>query len=166
MFFNKNKKSDDKLESRNFRSAIENLNSNSYYYSSNGNNENNFFKNSKSKKRENNIGKQNDKKIKDGNFNKKKNDVEDYDLSKKFIPPVLTFPQPTIHNYKQPKPLEINDSCFSCKMTSIATTLGISSYLFYQSYSIRNSKELLKEIGPKKVLFRSRFAGAIGLGNT
>jgi len=51
-------------------------------------------------------------------------------------------------------------------MTSIATTLGISSYLFYQSYSIRNSKELLKEIGPKKVLFRSRFAGAIGLGNT
>ncbi|ORX83835.1 hypothetical protein BCR32DRAFT_326195 [Anaeromyces robustus] len=48
-------------------------------------------------------------------------------------------------------------------MTGVITTLGISSYLFYQSYSIRNSQQLLKEIGPKNVLFRSRFAGCVGL---
>lgn len=171
MFFNRNKNSNSK--SWNHNNTIENLNSNSYYYS-NDNSENNFFKNSKSKNKDGIY-----EKLRSPYYDSLKNNTislnkegkkentnpYEYDLSKKFVASDINLPHSTITNNKhQIKPLELNDYCFSCKMTSIMTTLGISSYLFYQSYSIKNSQELLKEIGPKKVLFRSRFAGCIGLG--
>ncbi|KAL6621728.1 hypothetical protein U3516DRAFT_824874 [Neocallimastix sp. 'constans'] len=176
MFFNRKKKSSNS-NSWNYNGTVGNLNSNAYYYSSNV--ENNFFKNSKSKNKDgiyeqlrspyygnlkNNQKLTNSKKNSNKNINNK--NPYEYDLSRKFeannINSSQSFPYHTNHS----KSLELNDTCFSCKMTSITTTLGISAYLFYQSYSIKNSKELLKEIGPKKVLFRSRFASCIGLAFT
>jgi len=171
MFFNKNKKKNfQNNNSKNFNSAIKNFNSETYYYSSNS--ENNLFKKPQSNKKNNLYDE-----IKNPYYKKNQNNnlqfqgnnnenplYEKYDLNKKFkAVDFNTFNSTTRNNYKLKSP-ELNESCFSCKVTSVVTTLGISSYMFYQSYSIRNSKELLKQIGPKKVLFRSRFAGAVGLG--